>query len=78
MKFETFIENIKSPEGRAEIAEEMCHNKKCLNYEQTLAAINYLSLPMLLMFDKKDYLPSNDEIMDSLAERITQCGDSDG
>ena len=49
--FNEFIEKIKYPDGREDIAKRMCNISKVIEYDRTLDAIRYLSLPILLMFD---------------------------
>jgi len=51
MEFEEFIEKIKCE--REEIAKEMCKLTGVIDYEKTLDSLNYLSLPLLLMFDEE-------------------------
>ena len=53
MEFDEFIELIKEPEGREYIAKVMCEHTQLVKPDKTLEAIRYLSLPILLMFDKE-------------------------
>jgi hypothetical protein len=54
-------------------------NPKGLKDQRKAWAVeNMKKLIELWGYNKKLYLPNEDEIMDSLAERITQCGDSNG
>ena len=54
MEFDEFIDKIKSPDGRDEIATEMCKLTKMIEHQKTLDAIRYLSFPLLLMFDMEN------------------------
>ena len=53
MEFDEFIEKIKEPEGRDEIAKVMCKYTRCIEYQKTHDAIRYLALPLLLILDDR-------------------------
>ena len=54
LELDEFVEKLKSPDGRVEIAKEMCDDLGVLKYDKTLESIHYLALPLLLMFDEEN------------------------